>query len=249
MSISPQEILQQVYGYQSFRGEQEAAINAVMNDQDVLVIMPTGGGKSLCYQVPALLHPGVAVVISPLIALMEDQVSALSQLGIKAAYLNSTLSSQEQSTVIRQLNQGQLKLLYVAPERLLMPQTLGLLQELDLSLFAIDEAHCVSQWGHDFRKDYLELGELKRIFPEVPIMALTATADQRTRDDIVVRLKLNQPKRLIGGFDRPNIRYLVSAKKDAKRQLKQFLAKHENQAGVIYCLSRNKVESTANLAQ
>lgn len=238
--------LRQVFGYPSFRGQQESAIEATLAGQDSLVIMPTGGGKSLCYQIPALLGDGVAIIVSPLIALMEDQVSALLQLGIAAAYLNSSLDAAAQSSVLQQLRNGQLKLLYVAPERLLMPQTLQLLNQLNLTLLAIDEAHCVSQWGHDFRKDYLALGQLKSRFPTTPVAALTATADARTRTDIVNRLQLRQPKILIGGFDRPNIRYRVSPRLDARQQLLHFLRAYTGKAGIVYCLSRKKVESTAN---
>jgi ATP-dependent DNA helicase RecQ len=238
-------ILREVFGFTRFQGEQEAAIKSALAGRDSLVLMPTGGGKSLCYQVPALLRQGVAVVVSPLIALMQDQVAALTGSGIEAAYLNSTLSYAEQQEVLGNLREGRLKLLYVAPERLLQEQTLSLLTTLPVSLIAIDEAHCVSQWGHDFRTDYLALNELARLFPGVPRMALTATAIAPTRKEIVERLALKDPEIFVSGFDRPNIRYLVQAKSDARSQLLQFLAGHRNEAGIVYCLSRKKTESTA----
>ena len=222
---------------------------AALGGRDSLVLMPTGGGKSLCYQVPALLREGVAVVVSPLIALMQDQVAALRESGIRAAYLNSTLSQAEQQEVLADLRAGRLKLLYVAPERLLQEQTLSLLTALAVSLIAIDEAHCVSQWGHDFRTDYLALNELARLFPAVPRMALTATATEPTRKEIVERLALKDPQIFLSGFDRPNIRYLVQAKSDGRRQLSQFLSGHRNEAGIVYCLSRKKTESIAGWLQ
>ncbi|WP_033416696.1 DNA helicase RecQ [Hahella ganghwensis] len=239
-------VLRNLYGYNDFRGEQTAAIEATLADRDALVIMPTGGGKSLCYQIPSLVREGVGIVVSPLIALMEDQVSALQQLGVEAEFLNSTLSLQQQSAISQRLRDGDIKLLYVAPERLLQPATLALLENLDIALFAVDEAHCVSQWGHDFRQDYLGLGQLKQRFPDIPLIALTATADGRTRAEIVERLQLHQPEVLIGGFDRPNIRYLVSPKQDARRQLLRFLQGHAGEAGIVYCMSRNKTESTSD---
>jgi len=239
------DLLHKVYGYQAFRGQQELAIETTLAGQDSLVIMPTGGGKSLCYQIPSLLRNGVGVVVSPLIALMEDQVSALRQLGIAAAYLNSSQESQVQHEVIQQLRAGQLQLIYVAPERLLMPQTLELLAQTDIALFAVDEAHCVSQWGHDFRKDYLALDRIKIHFPKIPLSALTATADARTQADIVQRLKLCNPEILVGGFDRPNICYHVSPRGNARQQLKKFLTAYPAKAGIVYCLSRKKTEATA----
>jgi ATP-dependent DNA helicase RecQ len=238
--------LREVFGFTCFQGEQQAAITATLSGRDSLVLMPTGGGKSLCYQIPALLRVGTAVVVSPLIALMQDQVAALRELGIEAAFLNSTLSFDEQRQVLAQLRDGSLKLLYVAPERLLQEQTLSLLKSVPVSLIAIDEAHCVSQWGHDFRTDYLALNGLAALFPGVPRMALTATATAPTRKEIVERLALSEPQIFVGGFDRPNIRYLVQAKTDARSQLLRFLAVHRNEAGIVYCLSRKKTESVAD---
>ncbi len=239
------ELLERVYGYQSFRGRQADIIDAVMAGRDCLVLMPTGGGKSLCYQIPALLRDGLGIVVSPLIALMADQVAALRQLGVSAAYLNSTQSPGERAEVIADIEAGALDLLYVAPERLLQPATLEFLSRRTVSVIAIDEAHCVSSWGHDFRQDYLALDQLREHFPGVPRMALTATADPRTREDIVERLALDDPARFVAGFDRPNIRYAVEGKTDPKRQLGGFLAGHRGEAGIVYCLSRRSVESTA----
>ncbi|HEX7081694.1 MAG TPA: DNA helicase RecQ [Gammaproteobacteria bacterium] len=238
-------LLRDVFGYAEFRGRQEQAIAAVLAGRDALVLMPTGGGKSLCYQIPALLRPGVGLVVSPLIALMEDQVRALRELGIPAAFLNSTLPLQEQRTIVDTLRSGSLALLYVAPERLLQPHTLELLAGLPIAVIAIDEAHCVSQWGHDFRQDYLALGRLVEVFPGVPRIALTATATPMTRDEIVERLALADPELCVGAFDRPNIRYTVQAKTDPRRQLLAFLRGHDGEAGIVYCLSRKKVESVA----
>src|SRR5690606_27416590 len=240
-----QKLLRDVFGYDAFRGRQEQAIAAALDGRDALVLMPTGGGKSLCYQIPALLRPGVGIVVSPLIALMEDQVRALRELGIRAAFLNSTLGWRAQQDVIDALRSGELELLYVAPERLLQQETLDLLAAVPISIFAIDEAHCVSQWGHDFRQDYLALNRLRERFPGVPRIALTATATPPTRREIVQRLELDAPELCIGGFDRPNIRYSVQAKTDARRQLTGFLAARGGEAGIVYCLSRKKVESVA----
>ncbi|MDH4054162.1 MAG: DNA helicase RecQ [Gammaproteobacteria bacterium] len=245
MSQSPQSILTNVFGYHTFRGDQEAAINAAMNGQDSLVLQPTGGGKSVCYQIPAILMDGVTLVVSPLIALMQDQVAALKLLGVDAAFLNSTLSGDEQSEVYRRLAVGNLRLLYVAPERLMQPQTIQRLQAANVKLIAIDEAHCVSQWGHDFRADYLSLGELADHFPGVPRMALTATATAEVREEIIEQLRLENPQRFVAGFDRPNIRYQVQSKLDAKRQLLNFLTDFRGAAGIVYCISRKKTESTA----
>jgi len=245
MTTSPQSILTNVFGYHTFRGDQEAVINAALGGQDSLVLQPTGGGKSICYQIPALLMDGVTLVVSPLIALMQDQVAALRQLGIGAAFLNSTLTGEEQSSVYQRLASGDIKLLYVAPERLIQSHTIQRLKSLKVSLIAIDEAHCVSQWGHDFRVDYLSLGQLAEHFPGVPRMALTATATSDVRDEIIQQLQLSRPERFVAGFDRPNIRYQVQAKVDAKRQLLAFLNDYRGDAGIIYCLSRKKTESTA----
>ncbi|CAA0124717.1 ATP-dependent DNA helicase RecQ [BD1-7 clade bacterium] len=248
MSETPaaQAILQQTFGYPAFRGEQESIVNALIDGQDCLVLMPTGGGKSLCYQIPALARTGIAVVVSPLIALMQDQVDALQQLGIPAAFLNSTLDFNAQRAIEQQIWQGQIKLLYLAPERLKNEKTLALLKQCHIALFAIDEAHCVSQWGHDFRADYLSLGILKEAFPDVPRIALTATADQRTRDEIVERLHLQQANTYIASFDRPNIQYRITTKQNTKQQLLRFIKnEHDGESGVIYCLSRKKVEATA----
>lgn len=245
MTTSPQSILTNVFGYHTFRGDQEAVINAALGGQDSLVLQPTGGGKSICYQIPALLMDGVTLVVSPLIALMQDQVAALRQLGIGAAFLNSTLTGEEQSSVYQRLASGDIKLLYVAPERLIQSHTIQRLKSLKVSLIAIDEAHCVSQWGHDFRVDYLSLGQLAEHFPGVPRMALTATATSDVRDEIIQQLQLSRPERFVAGFDRPNIRYQVQAKVDAKRQLLAFLNDYRGDAGIIYCMSRKKTESTA----
>jgi len=249
MTATPQSILNDVFGYQEFRGDQEAAINAALSGRDSLVLQPTGGGKSICYQIPALLMDGVTLVVSPLIALMQDQVAALEQVGIRAAFLNSTLSAEQQHGVYRGLEAGEIKLLYVAPERLMQPHTLSRLQAMNVGLIAVDEAHCVSQWGHDFREDYLSLGELAGHFPGVPRMALTATATSEVRLEIVEQLKLVEPARFVAGFDRPNIRYEVQAKADAKRQLLNFLADHRDSAGIVYCMSRKKTEATAEWLQ
>ncbi|WP_198343357.1 DNA helicase RecQ [Oleiphilus messinensis] len=238
-------LLRELYGYDDFRGEQPHAIESLLNGRDTLVIMPTGGGKSMCYQIPALLREGVGIVVSPLIALMQDQVSALQQLGVPAAFLNSTLPPQAQQDVLHALQTQQIKLLYIAPERLLQSATLEQFKSFRVALFAIDEAHCVSQWGHDFRQDYLALGVLKDHFPDVPVAALTATADQRTREDIAQRLQLHEPTTLVGGFDRPNIRYSVMPRANARRQLLNFLDRFPGDAGIVYCLSRQKVEKTA----
>jgi ATP-dependent DNA helicase RecQ len=241
-----QAILRSVFGYDAFRGHQAEIINTLVRGENALVLMSTGAGKSLCYQVPALLRPGVGVVISPLIALMQNQVAALRLLGIKAAFLNSTLTYDEGQEVEQKLIRGELDLLYVAPERLMMPTFLKLLEKCSLALFAIDEAHCVSQWGHDFRPEYLELGILAQSFPKVPRIALTATADQITRNEILKNLSLNDAKVFISGFDRPNIRYRIVEKNNPKKQLLAFLrAEHPKDSGIVYCLSRRSVEEVA----
>ncbi len=238
-------LLREIWGYESFRGPQAAIIDAVCAGRDCLVLMPTGGGKSICYQLPALLRPGLGIVVSPLIALMQDQVEALRQLGVAAAYLNSTQTPAERGSVLRAIDAGALELLYVAPERILQEETLAFLAARPTALIAIDEAHCVSAWGHDFREDYLALDRLKAAFPGVPRMALTATADPRTREDIVLRLALDDPARFVEGFDRPNIRYTVEAKTDPKAQLQKFLTGRRDESGIVYCLARKSVESTA----
>lgn len=245
LNTSPQEILEDVFGYREFRGQQQSIIEAALAGRDSLVIMPTGGGKSLCYQVPAMLRDGTGLVISPLIALMQDQVTALHELGIEAAYLNSSQSPEERREVMHRLRQGQLQLLYIAPERLVTDHARSLLRDIPLSVIAIDEAHCVSQWGHDFRSDYLALGDLGELFPDVPRMAVTATATGRTRNEIVERLALDEPEIFVADFDRPNISYAVQVKTDARGQLLKFLQAHRNAAGIVYCLSRKKTESTA----
>lgn len=244
---SPLAILHSIFGYHDFRGPQAAVIEALVAGDDVLVLMPTGGGKSLCYQIPALVREGVGIVVSPLIALMQDQVSALRELGVRAGFLNSTLSAQAWWQTEAALQRGELDLLYIAPERLIQPRTLELLHSLSISLFAIDEAHCVSQWGHDFRADYLKLDLLHREFPQVPRIALTATADLRTRDEIVARLQLQNARQFISGFDRPNIQYRIAQKNNPKIQLMRFLREEQaGNSGIVYCLSRNKVEQIAD---
>ncbi len=241
------DILRSVFGYGDFRGLQQPIIEHVIAGGDALVLMPTGGGKSLCYQIPALVRPGLGIVVSPLIALMKDQVDALRQAGVRAAYLNSTLSAAEAADIEQAMRQGALDLVYVAPERLVTPRCLELLARCRLALFAIDEAHCVSQWGHDFRPEYLQLSVLHERFPDVPRLALTATADGPTRSDILARLKLDKAQIFAAGFDRPNIRYRVVAKAEAKAQLLHFLAaEHQGDAGIVYCLSRRRVEEVAS---
>jgi ATP-dependent DNA helicase RecQ len=245
MDPSALDILQSVFGYPSFRGQQQAVVEHLGEGGDALVLMPTGGGKSLCYQIPALLRQGTGIVVSPLIALMQDQVDALREAGVSAAYLNSSLGGEEQREVERQLLAGELNLLYVAPERLLTSRFLAQLERTEVALFAIDEAHCVSQWGHDFRPEYRELAILHQRFPEVPRIALTATADPRTRDEIVERLSLQGARQFVSSFDRPNIGYRVGLRHNAKRQLGEFLQGHQGESGIVYCLSRRKVDDTA----
>jgi ATP-dependent DNA helicase RecQ len=244
------QILRDTFGYAAFRGEQQHIIEHVTAGGDALVLMPTGGGKSLCYQIPALLRRGTGIVVSPLIALMQDQVDAMRQLGVKAAFLNSSIDVDAAREVQGQLLRGELDLLYVAPERLLMSGFLALLEQVQagvgLALFAIDEVHCVSQWGHDFRPEYRELTVLHERFPDVPRIALTATADAPTRGEIVERLALEQARQFVSSFDRANIRYRVTQKSNARQQLQAFLeAEHANDAGIVYCLSRKKVEEAA----
>ena len=240
------QILQTTFGFTHFREPQQAIIEAVVAGNDAFVLMPTGGGKSLCYQIPALVRPGCGVVISPLIALMQDQVSALQQLGIRASFLNSTLDAQSAAAVEDALLNGELDLLYLAPERLNQTRTSALLENAALSLFAIDEAHCVSQWGHDFRADYLMLEQLQHRFPSVPRVALTATADARTQQEIIDRLGLEHAAQFVVGFDRPNIQYRIGLKNNPRQQLLRFLKdEHPQDAGIVYCLSRKKTEETA----
>ena len=242
----PLDVLQQVYGYEAFRPRQAAIIDRVLAGEDTLLIMPTGGGKSLCYQIPAILRKGVGLVVSPLIALMQDQVDALRQLGVRAAFLNSSLGKRAQRAVEQQLRAGELDLLYVAPERLMTPAFLAMLEEIDLALLAIDEAHCISQWGHDFRPEYLQLAEVRQRFPDIPCLAVTATADAPTQREILKRLRLPEEGLIVTGFDRPNIFYAVILKKSPKQQLLRFLEEeHDGDAGIVYCLSRKKVEETA----
>ncbi len=244
--IPAQEILSTVFGYNEFRGEQAAVIDHLIDGKDALVLMPTGGGKSLCFQIPAIAREGTAIVVSPLIALMQDQVDALLQVGVKAAFLNSSLDSETAWRVEQDLLDGKLTLLYVAPERLMTSRFLQLLEQTKLALFAIDEAHCVSQWGHDFRPEYVQLSILHERFPTIPRIALTATADDPTRREIIERLGLSNARQFISSFDRPNIRYRIVQKQNTREQLHRFLeTEHPEDAGIIYCLSRKRVEETA----
>lgn len=240
------QILNRIFGYGEFRGHQEEIITHISDGGDAFVLMPTGGGKSLCYQIPSLVREGVGVIISPLIALMQDQVTALEELGVRAAALNSSIPAGEQRRVIDALRNGAIDLLYVAPERLVLDQTLELLGQIPIALFAIDEAHCVSQWGHDFRAEYLQLSLIHERFPDVPRVALTATADEPTRKEIVERLNLSNARIFATGFDRPNIRYQIIIKDNPKKQLLAFLnEEHRGDSGIVYCLSRKKTEETA----
>jgi len=243
--LTPLHTLQDIFGYKDFRPCQQQVIDAVIRGRDAFVLMPTGGGKSLCYQIPALHRSGVAIVVSPLISLMKDQVDALLANGIRAACINSALSTAEGRQVLTELHGGRLDLLYVAPERLLSDSFLGRLANLEIALFAIDEAHCISQWGHDFRPEYVQLGQLRELFPAVPVIALTATAEKQTRQDIVQRLHLQQAETVIAGFDRPNIRYTVIDKAKPYLQLTSFLETRSSEAGIVYCLSRKRVEEVA----
>lgn len=246
MTQSPAlDVLQSVFGYESFRSQQAEIIDDVLQGHDCFALMPTGGGKSICYQIPALIRPGTAIVVSPLIALMQDQVSALKANDIQADYYNSSLDPETANQVLMKLHTGQLDLLYVSPERLLNQSFLQQLQSLPIALFAIDEAHCISQWGHNFRPEYSQMGALRNHFPQVPFIALTATADHTTRQDILDKLNLQQPKTHISSFDRPNIRYTVLEKNQPAKQLLNFLKNHTDESGIIYALSRKKVESIA----
>ncbi|NDI86209.1 DNA helicase RecQ [Undibacterium sp. B2R-29] len=239
-------LLQTVFGYPAFRSQQGQIVDHVIQGGDTLVLMPTGGGKSLCYQIPALIRRGVGIVVSPLIALMQDQVDALAEVGVRAAFLNSTQSFDQILEVEKKMREGELDLVYIAPERLLTQRCLELLEILDIALFAIDEAHCVSQWGHDFRPEYIRLSTLHERFPHVPRIALTATADQQTRDEIIHRLQLENALQFVSSFDRPNIRYQIVEKANGRKQLLDFIeAQHNGDAGIVYCLSRKKVEETA----
>lgn len=240
-------LLQTVFGYPAFRDQQEAIISHVASGQDALILMPTGGGKSLCYQIPSLIREGVGVVISPLIALMQDQVDALAAIGVKAAFLNSSQTRAESAAVERAAINQEIDLVYIAPERLLTEHCMGWLKQLKIALFAIDEAHCVSQWGHDFRPEYVRLSVLSEVFPDVPRVALTATADSLTRADILHHLDLESGRQFVSSFDRPNIHYRIVEKDNPRQQLLDFIhTEHKNDAGIVYCLSRKRVEETAD---
>ena len=240
------QILSEVFGYSAFRGQQAEIVSQIAGGGDALVLMPTGGGKSLCYQIPALMRHGVGIVVSPLIALMQDQVAALLEAGVRAAYLNSSMSWQQAQAVERQTRAGEIDLLYVAPERLLTERCLALLEQTPLALFAIDEAHCVSAWGHDFRPEYIRLAVLAEKFPGVPRVALTATADSLTRKEIIERLHLQRARTFVSSFDRPNIRYQIAEKNNPRKQVLEWIrAEHPGQAGIVYCLTRASVEDTA----
>lgn len=245
--MQPLEILSNVFGYSEFRLQQREIIQAVINGKDAFVLMPTGGGKSLCYQIPALYLNGVAVVVSPLISLMKDQVDALRLNGVKAEYYNSSLTGNEARQIISRLHNDDIDLLYVAPERLMHADFIGMLQNISLSLIAIDEAHCVSQWGHDFRPEYVQLGSLRCVFPAVPVVALTATADLQTRKDIIERLCLFDATTFISSFDRPNIHYAVVDKHKPKEQLLNFLSEHHGGSGIVYALSRKRVDEITKM--
>ncbi len=243
---TPLQVLKEVFGYSDFRDEQEAIINQLLAGHDAMVLMPTGGGKSLCFQIPSLIRLGTGIVLSPLIALMQDQVAALKIQGVAVEFLNSSLSFPEVQDIEARLLRGELDMLYVAPERLCQERMLSLLHQIDIALFAIDEAHCVSQWGHDFRPEYIQLSLLHEQFPDVPRIALTATADKSTRNEIIQRLDLVNARLFISSFDRPNIRYRITQKNNARKQLLNFITtEHASDAGIVYCLSRKKVDETA----
>ena len=245
MNPAALEILKTVYGYDAFRGPQAKIVDHVMEGNNAFVLMPTGGGKSLCYQIPAIARPGMGLVVSPLLALMADQVAALREAGVRAAALNSDLPPDARRALWRDIENGHLDLLYVAPETLLRPDVLEMLTGVRLSLIAIDEAHCLSQWGHDFRPSYRQLDILVRHFPDTPRMALTATADEPTREEILAHLNIDEDDAFIAGFDRPNIRYAIEEKDNPRAQLKDFLKRHKGESGIVYCLSKRKVEETA----
>lgn len=242
MNTTPLESLKQIFGYTTFRPQQQEIIDGLIRGEDAFVLMPTGGGKSLCYQIPALHRPGVGIVVSPLISLMKDQVDALVACGVRAAFYNSSLKSEEARQVLAQLHREELDLLYVAPERLMSDGFVERLREVPIALFAIDEAHCISQWGHDFRPEYAKLGQLRKLFPDIPLIALTATAEPHTRKDILERLGLRSNQCYVSGFDRPNIRYTVLQKLKPFAQLSHFLQGRREEAGIVYCLSRKRVE-------
>jgi ATP-dependent DNA helicase RecQ len=238
-------LLKDIFGYDAFRPMQQDIIDALLAGRDAFVLMPTGGGKSLCYQIPAIMREGTGIIVSPLISLMKDQVDTLTRCGVRAAFYNSSLKAADSKAVLAKFEAGELDLLYVAPERLLSKAFLARLEQVKLSMFAIDEAHCVSQWGHDFRPEYVKLGVLREVFPDVPMLALTATADEHTREDVVERLQLREPQWFTSSFDRPNIRYLVAEKRQPLTQILQFLDDWKNDSGIIYCLSRKRVEDLA----
>jgi ATP-dependent DNA helicase RecQ len=245
MNITPLTTLQRIFGYPAFRPQQQEIIEGLIRGEDAFVLMPTGGGKSLCYQIPALHRPGVGIVVSPLISLMKDQVDALMACGVRAAFYNSSLNGSEARQVLARLHSQELDLLYVAPERLMNDEFVQRLQSIPIALFAIDEAHCISQWGHDFRPEYCQLGRLRQVFPEIPLIALTATAETHTRRDILERLHLQRAKSYVSSFDRPNIRYTVLEKQKPLARLTAFLHGREDEAGIVYCLSRKRVEKVA----